>query len=66
MVRVFALSAVDRGFEPHSDQIKDCKIGMYCSSGTHVALRRKSKYWFARNWDNVSDSCDMATRGLFQ
>ena len=32
MVRVFASSAVDRGFEPRSGQAKDYKIGMCCFS----------------------------------
>ena len=36
MVRVFAFSAVDRGFESRSSQTKDYKIGMCCSSlSTH-------------------------------
>jgi hypothetical protein len=48
MVNIFASSAVDRGFEPRSDQTKDYKIGMRCFSAKHVALRRKSKDWLAR------------------
>ena len=41
MVSVFASSAVDRGFEPRSDQTKDYKFGICCFSGKHAALRRK-------------------------
>jgi hypothetical protein len=35
MVSVLAFSAVDRGFEPRSDQAKDYKIGIYCYSAKH-------------------------------
>jgi len=42
MVSVLASSAVDRGFEPRSDQTKDCKIGICCFSAKHAALRRKT------------------------
>ena len=45
MVSAFALSAVDRGFEPRSGLTKDYKIGMCCFSAKHVALRSKSKDW---------------------
>ena len=62
MVSVLDLSAVDRGFEPRSDQTKDYKIGICCFSGKHAALRRKSK-----NQDNVSERGDMSIpRLLFQ
>ena len=64
MVSVLALSAIDRGFEPRSDQIKDCKIGICCFSAKHAALRRKNKDWFARNQDNVSEWDDISIRGL--
>jgi hypothetical protein len=64
MVSVLASSAVDRGFEPRSDQAKDYKIGMCCFSAKHAALRRKSKDWLARNQNNVSEWSDMSTRGL--
>ena len=37
MVSVLASSAVDRGFEPRSDQAKDYKIGMCCFSAKHAA-----------------------------
>ena len=49
MVRVHALSAVDRGFKPRSGQTKDYKIDIYCFSAKHTALRRKIKDWFAGN-----------------
>jgi hypothetical protein len=55
MVSVIAASVVDRGFEPWSGKTKDYKIGMCCFSAKHVALRRKSKDWLARNQDNVSE-----------
>jgi hypothetical protein len=55
MVRVHALSAVDRGFKPRSGQTKDYKIDIYCFSAKHTALRRKIKDWFAGNQANVSE-----------
>jgi hypothetical protein len=55
MVSVLASGAVDRGFKLRSDQTKDYKIGIYCFSAKHAALKRKSKDWLARNQDNVSD-----------
>jgi hypothetical protein len=64
MVSVLASSAVDRGFEARSVQIKDHKIGMCCISAKHTAVRRKSKDWLARNQDNVSEWSDMSTHGL--
>ena len=64
MVSVLASSAVDRGFEPRSGQIKDYKIGICCFSAKLAALRRKSKDWLARNQNNVSEWSDMYTRGL--
>ena len=64
MVSVFASSAVDRGFESRSGQTNDYKIGICCFSTKHAALRRKSKDWFARNQDNVSEWSDMSIRGL--
>jgi hypothetical protein len=65
-VRVLALSAVDRGFEPRSGQTKDYEIGICCFSAKHAALRRKSKDWLARNQDNVSQflSVDCCFSGL--
>ena len=67
MVSVLASSAVDPGFEPHSDQTKDYKFGISCFSAKHAALRRKSKNWLARNQDNVSEWDEMSIyRLLFQ
>ena len=54
MVSVLASRAVDRGFERRSVHTKDFKIGICCFSAKHAALRRKSKYWLARNQNNVS------------
>ena len=53
MVIVLASSVVDRVFEPRSGQTKHYKIGICCFSAKHAALRRKNKYWLARNQDNV-------------
>jgi hypothetical protein len=39
MAIVIALSAVDRGFEPSSDQTKDFKIEICCFSTKHAVLR---------------------------
>ena len=60
MVSVLASNAVDRGFIFRSGQIKDYKIGSWCFSSKHTALRGKSKDWLAQNqdyvaeWDNTS------------
>ena len=65
MVSMLTSSAVDPGFEPQSGQTKDYKIGIYCFSAKHAALRRKSKdWWLNQNNDNVSEWSDMSTRGL--
>ena len=64
MVSVLASSAVDHEFELWSGQTKDYKIGIYCFSAKHSALRRKSKDGLARNQNNVSQWSDMSTRGL--
>jgi hypothetical protein len=37
------LSAVDRGFEPRSDQTVDYKIGICCSSTKHTTLKERAK-----------------------
>ena len=55
MVSVLAWSVVDHGLEPRSGQTKNYKIGIYCFSTKHAALRRKSKDWLAQNRDNVSE-----------
>ena len=54
MVSMLVSSAVDRGFKSWSGQNNDYKIGICCFSAKHVALRRKSKDWLARNQNNVS------------
>jgi hypothetical protein len=64
MVSMLALSAVDRGFEHRSGQTKDYKIDMCCFSAKHMALRKKSKYWFDRNQGNCVQWCDMSSHGL--
>ena len=64
MVSVLASSAVDRGFEPRSDQTKNCKIGICCFSTKHAALWRKSKDGLTRNHDNVSECGDKSISGL--
>ena len=64
MVSVLASSAIDRGFEPWSGQIKDYKIGICCFSAKHSALRRKSKNWSARNQNNMYEWSDVPTSGL--
>jgi hypothetical protein len=53
MVSVLASSAVDRGFEPRSDQTKDYDFVICCFSAKHAALKRKNKDWLAWNQDNV-------------
>jgi len=62
MVSMLALSAVYHGLEPRSGQAKDYKIGVYCFSAKHSALRRKSKDWLTRNQDNVSEWDNMSIR----
>ena len=64
MVNVLVSSAVDRGFEPRSDQTKDYNIGICSFSTKHTALRRKNKDWLPRNQDNVSEWSGMSIRGL--
>ena len=64
MVSVLGSRAVDRGFEPRSGQTKDNKNGICFFSIKHATLRRKSKYWLARNQNNVSEWGDMSIRGL--
>ena len=40
---VLASSVVDHGFEPWSDQTKDCNISICCFSDKYAALRSKSR-----------------------
>ena len=53
MVSVLALSALDRGFEPHSHQTKDYNICICCFSAQHAALRCKTKDGLTPKQDNV-------------
>ena len=53
MVTGLDSSVEDRGFEARTGQTKDHKIRICCFPAKHAALRRKSKYWLARNQDNV-------------
>ena len=62
MVSVLTSSVVDRGFKPRTGQTKDYKIGIYCFSAKHAALRRHSKDRLVRNQDNVSEWGDMSIR----
>ena len=64
MVSVPASNAVGRELESRSGQTKDYKIGIYCISTKHAALRSKSKDRLARNQNNVSEWGDMSIRGL--
>ena len=57
MVSLLASTAVHLGFEPRSGQTKDYKIGLCYFSAKHATLRRKSKYWLARNQINVCATC---------
>ena len=43
MVRVFASSAVDRGFELRSDQITNYKIGICCFSDRNPAFQQRKR-----------------------
>jgi hypothetical protein len=58
MVSVLSLSAVDG--ESQSGQTKDYKIGYWCFSAKHAALKSKSKDWLAQNQDKVSKWGDMS------
>jgi len=64
MASVLASSMVYHGFTTRSGQTEDYNIGVFCFSAKHASLRRKSKYWLARNQNNVSIWSDMSTRGL--
>ena len=68
IVSMFALSAVDRGFEPRSCQTKDYKIDLCCFSAKHAALTSKNNDWLLdRNQYNVSEWSDLSICGmLFQ
>ena len=64
MVSVLASSELDCWIEPQSGETKDYNIGICCFSPKHAALRSKSKDWWARNENNVSEWSDMSTRRL--
>ena len=57
-------NAIDRGFEYPSGPTKDYKIGIWCFSAKHAALRRKSKDWMDHNQDNVSEWGNISMHGL--
>jgi hypothetical protein len=59
-----ALSAVERGFEPRSNQNIDYQIVFCCFPAKHAALRKKSKDWLAQNQNNVFEWSNMSTPGL--
>ena len=65
MVKVLALSAVDRGFDSRSGQTKDYNIGICCFSAKQATLRRKSQDYLSRNQDNVSEWGDMSIKFVF-
>ena len=64
MASVLASSAVVRGLESRLGQTKDYKIGIWCFSAKHAALRSKSKDRLARNQNNVREWGDMFIREL--
>jgi hypothetical protein len=64
MASVSGSSALDRGFETRLGQTKDYEIGICYFFAKHAALRKKSKDWFGRNQNNVSEWSDMSTRRL--
>ena len=64
MVSMLASSAVDRGLELRTGQIKDYEIGICCFSAKHATLRRKGKDCLAQNQDSVSEWGDMSIRRL--
>jgi hypothetical protein len=67
MVKVFASSAVNYGFEPWSGDTKNYQMCICCFSTYHTTLRSKSRDWLPRNQNNMSDWDDMFTcRQLYQ
>ena len=65
MVSMLALSVVDHGFKTRSVQTKDYKIGIYCFSAKHAAVKSNNKDWLARNQDNVFEWGHITTHRLF-
>ena len=55
---------VDDVFEPRSGKTNDYEIGVSCFSAKQITLRGKSKDWFTRNQEKVSEWNDMSTCGL--
>ena len=64
MVSVLASSGAYPRFESRCVQTNDYKIGMWCFSAKHTALKRKSKDWLAWILDNVYEWGDMSIREL--
>jgi len=62
---MLASGTVDHGFETRSGQTKDDKIGIFCFSAKHAALRSMSKDWLARNQNNVSEWTCLSTDYCF-
>jgi len=50
---MLASSVLNHGFKPQSGQTIDYKIGIFCFSAEHLALRSESKEWLVRNQVNV-------------
>ena len=55
-------SMVVRVSNPVASQTKDYDIGICCFSAKQVALSNKSKDWWARSQDNMSELSKMSTR----
>jgi hypothetical protein len=62
MVSVLASSVVNCEVEPSLGEAKDYKIGICCFSAKQA--RSESKYFLARNQDNVSEWDNMSVYGL--
>lgn len=61
IINVFVMTAVDRGFDPQSDQTKNKQFGDFCFSSKNAALRSKTKDWLTRSHDNLSVCRDTST-----
>jgi hypothetical protein len=74
MVSMLTSGTVDHGFiggvmvsmgsSPDQVQPKTIKFVFVCFSANHAAIKRKSKDFFARNQDNVSEWSKMFIHGL--
>ena len=60
-VMVSVLASVELGSTPGRVKPKT-KIGICCFSAKHATLSRKSKFWLARNQNNVSEWSDISNR----